>query len=446
MNPRRLIPYVVVFLILVGTYVGLWWHQAQKEAGEQQAKQVFACKDAEITALTLKRGKEEVQLTRQGAVWEITKPLKAKADPDTVGDLVKALADLKKERDLGPGEAKTFGLDEAGLSISFTAKGEQHRLVLGEPIPGGRGYYARKDEDPNVLVINTGARESLNQQLLSLRDKTLWPFDPTQIKSIQIRTDKTKVDLEKTGAGAWRWVGRADYKVRADRVEELLRQLQRARIIDFPLAEPKDLRAAGLAPQAKTAVTLMTPQGAESLFLGAGTGSEVYARLGPQGQVVKVGKGLPEQIARAASTLEDRRLWTGSVAEVAKVVWGLPGRTWTAMREQNQWKISGPDQAEAQQAVTRFQMGLTSFQSLEYSSLLPQAGAAGKESYLVEFLGLGNKPLFRLEEVGKKGETELIVRTKSGETLGAAVIPRKDFVRWQQEMERLSKPPANPMK
>ena len=33
------------------------------------------------------------------------------------------------------------------------------------------------------------------------------------------------VDLEKTGAGAWRWAGRADYKVRADRVEELLRQL-----------------------------------------------------------------------------------------------------------------------------------------------------------------------------------------------------------------------------
>lgn len=445
MNPRRLIPYVVVFLILVGTYVGLWWHQAQKEAGEQQAKQVFACKDAEITALTLKRGKEEVQLTRQGAVWEITKPLKAKADPDTVGDLVKALADLKKERDLGPGEAKTFGLDEAGLLISFSAKGEQHRLVLGEPIPGGRGYYARKDDDPNVIMISTGARESLNQQLLSLRDKTLWAFDPTQIKSMKIRTGKTLVDLEKAGGGAWRWLGRADYKVRPDRVEELLRQLKQARIIDFPPAAPKDLRAAGLAPQAKTAVTLVTPQGAESLFLGAGTGSEVYARQGVQGQVVKVGKELPEQIARMVSTLEDRRLWTGSAAEVAKVVWGLPGRTWTAVREQNQWKISGPDQAEAQQSVTRFQMGLSSFQNLEYSSLLPQAGAAGKESYLVEFLGQGDKPIFRLEEVGKKGETELIVRTKAGETMAAAVIPRKDFVRWQQEMERLSKPPANPV-
>ena len=205
-------------------------------------------------------------------------------------------------------------------------------------------------------MINTGARESLNQQVLSLRDKTLWAFDPTQVKSIKIRIDKTVVDLEKT-AGAWRWVGRADYKVRADRVEELLGRLQRARIIDFPRAGPKDLRAVGLAPQAKTEVTLVTPKGAESLFLGAGTGSEIYARLGPQGQVVKVGKGLPEQIARAVTTLEDRRLWAGSVAEVGKVVWGPPGRTRTAVREENSWKITGPDKAEAQQSVMRFQTG-----------------------------------------------------------------------------------------
>jgi hypothetical protein len=444
-NPRRLIPYVVVFLILAGTYVGLRWHQAKQETRERQAKQVFTYKDAEITALTLKRGKEEVQLNRQDAVWEMTKPLKAKTDPDTVGNLVKALAGLKKERDLGPGEVKTFGLGEAGLSISFTAKGEQHRVVLGESVPGGRGYYARKDDDPAVFVINTGARESLNQQVLSLRDKTLWAFDPTQVKSIKIRTDKTVVDLEKTDAGAWRRVGRADFKVRTGRVEELLRQLQRARIIDFPQAEPKDLRAAGLAPQAKTEVTLVTPKGAESLFLGAGTGSgsEVYARQGGQGQVVKAGKELPEQIAKAASNLEERRLWAGNAAEVGKVVWGPPGKTWTAMRDQGAWKVIGPDQAEFTQSPRLAEQAIRNFQNLEYSSLLPQAGAAGKESYLVEFLGVADKPLFRLEAFGKKGEAGVETRTMTGDATMTAVIPQQNLAQWQAEMDRLTKPPPS---
>ncbi|MCX5889073.1 MAG: DUF4340 domain-containing protein [Deltaproteobacteria bacterium] len=445
MNPRRLIPYVAVFLILAGTYVGLRWQQAQKETREQQAKQVFTYKEAEITALTLKRGKEEIQLTRQGAVWEMTKPVEAKTDPETVDHLVRTLADLKQMRDLGPGEAKTFGLGEAGLSISFTAKGEQHRLVVGEAVPGGRGHYARKDDDPNVLMISTGAREALNQQTLSLRDKTLWAFDPTQVKSIKIRVDKTAVDLEKTGAGDWRWVGRAGSRVRADRVEEWLRQLKQARIIDFPLAAPKDLRAAGLAPQAKTQVTLVTPKGAESLFLGAVTGSEVYARLGPQGQVVKVGKGLPEQVARAATTLEDRRLWSGSIKEVGTVVWGASGKNWTAVRTPDSWKITGPDKFEVKQDSQRLQLVLSNFQNLEYSKLLPQAATPGKEAFRVEFYDLAGKPMFNLVELAKKGDS-VEVLTKSGNTTMAAAVPQKNFTRWQEEMTRLTTPPPNPAK
>lgn len=443
MNPRRLIPYVVVFLILSGTYVGLRWHQARKETREQQAKQVFTYKEAEITALTLKRGEEEIQLTRQGAVWEMTKPVKAKTDPETVGFLVKTLADLKKERDLGPGEDKTFGLGKAGLSISFTAKGKQHRLVLGETVPGGRGYYARRDDDPAVFMISAGAREDLNQQATGLRDKTLWAFDPAQVKSIKIRIDKALVDLEKTG-GAWRWVGRGDFKVRSDRVEELLQQLKGARIIDFPAVPPKDLRAAGLAPQAKTQVTLVTPQGAESLFLGAGTESEVFARLGDQGQVVKVGKGLPEQLARRTTALEDRRLWTGSIMEVGTVVWGAAGKNWTAVRTPDSWKITGPDKVEVKQDSQRLQMALANFQNLEYSKLSPQAAAPGKEAFTLEFYDLAGKPLFNLAELAQKGDT-VEVLAKSGNTAMAAAVPQNNFTRWQQELTRLTTPPPNPV-
>lgn len=444
MNPRRLIPYVVVFLILAGTYLGLRWHQAQKETQEQQAKQIFNYQEAEITALTLKRGSEEVQLTRQGAVWEMTKPVKAKTDPETVGHLVRTLAELKKERDLGTGEAKTFGLDETALSLSFTAKGEQHRLVVGEPVPGGRGHYARKDDGPNVLMISTGAREALNQQALSLRDKTLWAFDPAQVKAIKIRTDKTLVDLEKNGA-AWRWVGRADFKVRAERVEALLRQLKQARIIDFPAAAPKDLRAAGLAPQAKTAVTLTTPQGAETLSLGVGTGSEVYARQGDHGQVVKVGKELPEQIARAASTLEDRRLWSGSIVEVGTVVWGASGKNWTAVRTPDSWNITGPENVELKQDFQRLQMLLSNFQNLEYLSLLPRAGAPAKEAFRVEFYDLAGNPIFNLVELAKKGDIAEVL-ARSGNTTIAGAVPQKNFTSWQEELSRLTTPPATPKK
>ncbi len=445
MNPRRLIPYVVVFLVLVGTYVGLQWHRVKTETREQQAKQVFNFKGTEITIISLKRSTGDVDLTRQGAAWEITKPLKAKADPAALENLVKVLAQLKMDRDLGPGDLKTFGLDQPGTVVSFTVKGEQHRLALGSLAPANKGYYARKDEGPNILVISIQSKDVLDQPLTSLRDKTLLASNPDQVKSLKIRTDKTRVELEKTGAAAWRWVGRPDFRVRADRVDQLLREFQTAGISGFPPA-PKDLQAVGLAPQAKTEITLVTPQGAETLFLGSGAGQDIYARQGAQGPVVQVNQALPEQLAKSLANLEDRRLWSGSVAEVGKMVWGVPDKKWSAVRGKDFWNLTGPDQAEIKQSAPRLQMALINFQKLEYASLLPQAGAPAKEAFTVEFFDAAGKPMFHLEELGKQGEGGVGVRTKTGDTVVTAVIPQQNFSRWQDEVSRLITPPPTPKK
>lgn len=444
MSPRRLIPYLVIFLVLVGTYAGLRWHQAQKEAREARAKQVFAFKADEINAVTLKRDQAEIQLTRQGVAWEITKPLKARADALAAGDLVKALAQLKEERDLGPGDLKAFGLDKPGLVVSFTAKGQPHQLALGSPAPGGRGFYVRKDESPNILLIAAGVRDSLDQPLDTLRDKTLWAFDPGQVKSVKLRTDKTEVNLEKRGA-TWTWMGRPDFRVRSDRVEQMLRRLSEARVTGFP-PTPKDLKAAGLAPRSQTEVTVATPQGVQTLFIGARVKEGYYARVGDQGPVVQVGLTVPDDITRTIPILEDRRLWSGALMEVQKVVWGTPGKTWTATKEMDFWKLIGPAKAEVKQSAPRVEMALVNFQNLEYSSLLPQAGTPGKEALFLEFFDAAGKSLFRLDELGQPGQAGIAVRTKTGDTVKRAVVPQQNFNRWREEMARLTMPPAQPKK
>ena len=268
MNPRRLIPYAVVFLALVATYVGLWWYQAHREVREIQAKQVFAFKTGEISAITLKRPDGEIQLARQGKDWEITRPQKAKADAATVEEMLRQLANLEMVRDLGPGDLKVFGLDQPALQVSFIAKGEQHRLALGEAVPASQGYYARKDDAPGVFIIAPGARDSLNLQLLALRDRNLWAFNADQVKSLRIRNDQNQVDLEKGSGNTWGWVGRPGMRLSSPRMEQLLQELSGVQVTEFPAAPPPDLQAAGLAPQARMEVTIATPQGVESLYLG----------------------------------------------------------------------------------------------------------------------------------------------------------------------------------
>ena len=445
MNPRRLIPYAVVFLVLVATYAGLWWHQVQREAREIQAKQVFAFKTGEISAITLKRPGGEIQLARQGKDWEITRPQQAKADAATVEEMLRQLADLEMVRDLGPGDLKVFGLDQPALQVSFIAKGQQHRLALGEAVPASLGYYARKDDAPGVFIIATGARDSLNQQLFALRDRNLWAFKPDQVKSLRIRNDQNQVELEKGNGNTWRWVGRPEMRLSSPRLEQLLQELSGAQVTEFPAAPPLDLQAAALAPQARMEVTVASPQGVESLYLGAQTPNGVYARLGAQGPVVMVARDLPEKIQRGVANLEDRRLWTGLIPEVGQVAWGPPGQTWTARREREGWKITGPNRAEVQQPAYRLEMALNSFQKLESSRLvnLPPAGAPASPVFVVELFDQTGKPLFRLEQLDNlaKGQAEMEVRATSGGTTVTAVIPQEAFTRWQEEMTRLTAPP-----
>jgi hypothetical protein len=445
-NPRRLIPYLVVFLVLAGVYAGLRWHQVQKAAQERKAKEVYNFPEKEISALSLKRGKEEIKLRRQGTDWEITQPLTSKADKQTIGSLLRTLAKLKMQRNLGKGELKSFGLEPPAAVLSFTAKGAAHQLALGSQAPGGMSYYARKDNGPNILLISIADKNDLEPQLAALRDKTLWPFKPGQVKSLKIHAGKTQVNLEKSSPLAWRWVGRPDIKVRNDRVEFLLKQLSEAKIMDFNPTPPKDLKAAGLAPRPNIAVTLVTPKGTETLFLGGASVKGNYARLGAKGSLLQVKRNVSDRITRTLAGLEDRRLWSGDIMAVHRMVWGPPGKTWTAVKEKTSWKITGPDKKAFKKSGPEVEWALINFQKLEHSSLLPKLPAPNPAAFIVEFFDGVGKPLFRLEEAGKPEKTGVRVLTKAGGASAGALIPPKSLADWQKQLNRLSTPPPKPKK
>ena len=77
----------------------------------QEAKKVFLFQEADISDLSLVRGKDEVRLVKQDKVWRLTAPLDTKGDQTTVASVLTTLTRLRKERDLGvEKDLKPFGL------------------------------------------------------------------------------------------------------------------------------------------------------------------------------------------------------------------------------------------------------------------------------------------------------------------------------------------------
>jgi len=439
MTPRRLIPYVVIFLILVGAYAGLQWRQEHQIARDEQAKKVFLLKETDISDLSLVRDKDEVRLVKKDKVWHLTAPLNTKADQTTVDSMLTTLARLRKERDLGEEkDLKPFGLDKPGLVVKFTAQGQPQQLAIGAKVPGDQNYYALKDQDPHLFMITAGSKDSLDRQLLALREKILLAFIVGEVKGVKVKSRKTAVALERTGPQAWRWVGRPDFQVRGDRVEKLLRNVHIARAKNFLDAPPKNLAALGLVPDRQTEITVATPAGDQTLFLGTKKDDAVYARLGANGPVVLVDAALADEIDRTLASLEDRRLWSGAIPEVHQVVWGPPGKTWTARKDQDAWKITGPDQAATQQPAARLEMALWNFQKLEGGKILPPVSSPTSPTFVLELLDQAGKPLLHLEETGTWGKDRVIVRTREGEKVARTLAAQAPFRQWQEEMHRLT--------
>ena len=448
MTPRRLIPYVVIFLVLAGAYAGLRWRQEQQAARDEQAKKVFHLQETDLSDLSLVRGKDEVRLVKKDQVWRLTAPLNTKADQTVVGSMLTTLARLRQERDLGAEkDLKPFGLDKPGLVVKFTAQGQPHQLAVGAKVPGDQNYYVLRDQDPHLLTISAGSKDSLDRQLLALRDKTLLAFIIGEVKGLRVKGPKTAVALEKTGPQTWGWVGRPDFRVRGDRVWKLLRDLHIARAKNFLEPPPKNLAALDLVPDRQTEITVVTPAGDQTFWLGAKKDDAVYARLGAGGPVALVDAALADEVDQTLASLEDRRLWSGAIAAVHQVVWGPPGKTWTARKDQDGWKITGPDQAATQQPAARLEMALWNFQKIEGEKIPPPGDAPpGSPAFVLELLDQAGKPLLHLEEVGAVGKSALKVLIRAGDQTVLALIPLELFRQWQEEMHRLtaSAAPAGP--
>jgi hypothetical protein len=465
MTPRRLLPFLAVFLLLAATYFALEWHRGQVAREEEEAKRIFAVQGPDITAITIKQPAAEIRLVKDGKSWRLDAPIKEQADNVTMSSLVASLSQLRFVRDLGEEkDLKPFGLDQPPLLVTFTAGKKSYTLDVGKKSPGEQGYYARRGQDPRVLIIKTADRESLDRSLNDLRNRALFTFAADQVKSLKVKTGSTLVVLEKKDH-AWTWVGRENVKIDGDRLERLLRYLSMARVKEFVPGPTKDLKTYGLAPPALE-VAVATDKGEQSLFLGSRKQDECYARQGDQAPVVLTESLLLdfftvplENVASLKSNplwehvrgvfpiyLEDRRLWTGEVKDVAGLSWGSPGKIWTAARSGEFYKFTGPDKKEVRQPAVRVELVLLKLRDLEAERQLSSVNPDDKAKSSLELRGADGKTFFRLEELGVANDQIKVRYTRGAESPREALVAKTAYEQWQKDMEQLTMPPPTPEK
>lgn len=125
----------------------------------------------DITGLDIRSSSHETALIKNGANWQLVKPVKdANVDQSKVDSLVGQLAPLNASRSVGSSnqDLSPFGLKTPSLTVSLATSGKKTTTVLiGGKNVNGDSYYAMLKGGGEVDLISNSVVNGLNGILIT---------------------------------------------------------------------------------------------------------------------------------------------------------------------------------------------------------------------------------------------------------------------------------------
>jgi len=216
-----------------------------KDVNSYRDKSFFKIDDVLSNKVRIVReGKTTVFEKNKDGGWEITEPIKVKADAQKINALFNSINNLRISEyvDDHPSNLAIYGLSKAHASVEIgSADGkENHEILLGRKKMKSNVYYVKVGDQPNVYLIDGSIDKNLDVKINDFRDKSMMKFDSSQAKTLTVKHNNKSYVYQKDDKGQWSSEGRMKAQ---DEAVNIITVLSNTDIVDF--ASKKD--SAGLS-------------------------------------------------------------------------------------------------------------------------------------------------------------------------------------------------------
>lgn len=280
----------IILAIIVGILAGLAYYDSKrsekKKEQEEKQKTLLELKKEDITEIQIDRATDSVHLIASGKDrWEITAPIKTRADEASVGRVISTFEKLQYKDivDEQGKNLKEYELDHPAATFQITLKqGKKHTVHVGARNPVLNINYLRINNDPRVYSVEGEIGNIGSLPLLELRDKKLTDFNSEKAESIRVNTTELGLMFQKE-AGSWKMKQPLESPASDSEVSSLLSSLEflrAAQFMDQPeYAQDKSLEKIGLAkPVASVEITLEKGL-KQKIDFGNKLGEQIYVRV-----------------------------------------------------------------------------------------------------------------------------------------------------------------------
>lgn len=289
--------------------------------------------------LSFPSGSDSIVVIADGDRWAVVHPVRDRAAPLFIAELLRSVSKLKAERVLAGGVSGGYGLDGPGPALRLAdATGRTWTLRLGDEAPTGSLVYARvgAPSAPSLLLDRFTVRKYFLPELRTVRDPSPTALRPGPIDSLVVLVPGRELRAARIDRDLWRIRVPAGLEADPAALNGVIRLLRDPTILDYP--EPAvPLHTLGLDPP-RAAWILCQGSRQETVWVGHGTPDQLGVFIRPAHRLapaVLSSERFPSLVGGWPG-LVDRHLLRLAMDSVTVVE--FPGRPLSFHRRQGTWR------------------------------------------------------------------------------------------------------------
>lgn len=418
---------------------------------------------SQVSKISLKTAKGELELEKQGLNWVFTKPFKARGDNQQITDMVADALTARIEefitdsKDLG-----AFGLTEPRATLTIFAEGEAQPVVLqvGNPKPvkadEPKADEPKPAEDPKepklpthvyvklstrdgVVTVPLAIESLIAKQPNDLRDQSLMRVQSDIVDRISIEAPgREKIVLGRSGE---EWVrkfdGKKDEPVNVGAANKLLNTLVTSKVSRLVADMASDLKGFGLDQPTTITLSSYSTEGTPEtkpgekpivkLLLGKFEGDAGYAKLDDEPFIVAVDSSLMDDVLTDPVQWQelkvlDLKKQDISTIEVART--GQPPLTFDRDKD-GAWKLAKGDGVVSQNAMGSLINTVSALRAVRWVGTTDKAAHGMEKPNLTIAYTMADKTAGKLT-IGGNSKDEMWYATLEGKP-GTFLLTRLDF-------------------
>jgi len=349
---------LAVFAALLA-FVLVFESRGRKEQAVKEKEQTLVdVRSSDIRKMELKRPDGTISFVKDDkGEWRISAPLEAKADGTEVDGLAAAFSNLHIERVIEKTavDLKTYGIPRDEFSFWIKGKDTPVTILIGMENPLDQTFFAKRQDDPRIVLLPSSLKSTLDKKLSDFRDKTLFKYETADVKSVVVRAKGVLWEAVRDG-DSWRLVSPVRALAAKSKIDTLLESLSGLRAKDF-LSEdksPADIKKYGLE-KPEYEVTLRLPAANRDIIFSLHKDAAAsYAMTSQSNKIVSFEGSLLADLDRKPDELREPKVADFYSWEADRISLKTPGFALEAakqkVKDEEHWVLEKPSPGPADQA------------------------------------------------------------------------------------------------